>query len=62
MLDRIEIWEIWRPSQHLELFAMFLKLFLNIFCSVAGRIILLKEATAIREYRCHEGVQGVCRT
>ena len=28
--------------------------------SVAGHIILLKEVTAIREYRCHEGVYLVC--
>lgn len=43
MLDLIEIWEAWRPNQHL-------KLFHNI---LAGCIILLREATAIREYRCY---------
>ncbi|KAF7656706.1 hypothetical protein LDENG_00037350 [Lucifuga dentata] len=42
-----------------ELFVMFLKPFLNNFCSVAGHVILLKEAAAIREYRCHEGVDLV---
>uniref|UniRef100_A0A3Q0RQ92 Ig-like domain-containing protein n=1 Tax=Amphilophus citrinellus TaxID=61819 RepID=A0A3Q0RQ92_AMPCI len=30
------IWGIWRPSQHLKLIVVFLKLFLNHFCSVAG--------------------------
>ena len=48
MLNRIEIWRIWRPGQHREHFIMFLKPFPNDVCSVAGRIILLKEATAIR--------------
>ncbi|KAF4083858.1 hypothetical protein AMELA_G00122130 [Ameiurus melas] len=33
---------------------------LNIFCSVVVCIILLKEATSTREYRCHEGVYLVC--
>lgn len=51
---RFEIWVIRRPSQYIELFVMYLNL--NIFCSVAGHIILRKGATAIREYRCHEGV------
>ena len=60
MLDWIEIWGIWRPNQHLELVVLFLKPFLNHFCSVEGRIILLKEAIAIREYRLHEGVCMVC--
>ncbi|XP_053093745.1 carcinoembryonic antigen-related cell adhesion molecule 1 isoform X2 [Pangasianodon hypophthalmus] len=60
MIDWIEIWGIWRPSQHLELLVMFLEPFLNNLCSMAGRIILLKEATAIREYCCHEGVYLVC--
>lgn len=32
MLDRIEIWGIWRLAQHLELFVMLL----NHFSSVAG--------------------------
>ena len=32
----------------------FLKPFLNHFCFVAGRIILLKDATAIKEYNFHE--------
>ena len=39
---------------------MFLKPFPNNVCSVAGRIMLLKEATAIREYHCHEWVYLVC--
>uniref|UniRef100_A0A3P8XUU4 small monomeric GTPase n=1 Tax=Esox lucius TaxID=8010 RepID=A0A3P8XUU4_ESOLU len=30
------------------------------FISTIGRIILLKEANAIREYRCHERVHMVC--
>uniref|UniRef100_A0A6Q2ZJT3 Adhesion G protein-coupled receptor B3 n=1 Tax=Esox lucius TaxID=8010 RepID=A0A6Q2ZJT3_ESOLU len=52
MLNQIEIWGIWRAGQHLELFIviMFLKPFLNNVCSVAGPIILLKEASVIREY------------
>ncbi len=54
MLCRIKIWGIWRPRQHLDLFIMFVKPFLNDFCSVAGCIILLKEATTIREYHCHQ--------
>lgn len=40
-----EIWGIWRPSQHLELVIVFLKLFLNHVSFVVGRIVLLKEAT-----------------
>jgi len=43
MLNWIEILVIWRPEQHLELFIMFLKPFLNNVCSVAGCILLLKE-------------------
>jgi len=40
MLNRIEIWGIWRPRQQLELFIVFLKSFLNnVF------IILLKAGT-----------------
>lgn len=39
-LDWIEIWWMWRSSQHLELF---LKLFLNPFCIVAWLIVLLKD-------------------
>ena len=42
MLEWIEIWGIWRPSQNFELVLVFLN--------------LLKEATAIREYRLNEGV------
>lgn len=46
-----------RAGQHLELFIMFhFKPFLNNVCSVAGCIILLKEATSNREHHCHEGV------
>ena len=37
-----------------------LKPFLNHFCFVAWCIILLKEATTIREYRFHERVYMVC--
>ena len=32
-----------------------LKSLLNIFCSLTGHLILLKEANVIREHRCHEG-------
>ncbi|KAK3561878.1 hypothetical protein QTP86_017458 [Hemibagrus guttatus] len=53
MLDWIEIWGIWRPSQHLKLIVVLIKPFLKHSCFVARRIILLKEATAIREYRCY---------
>ncbi|KAK3563582.1 hypothetical protein QTP86_030933 [Hemibagrus guttatus] len=49
MLDWIEIWGIWRPSQLLKLVVVVIKPFLNHFCFVARRIILLKEDTAIRE-------------
>ena len=35
---------------------MFLEPFLNSLYSVARNIVLLKEATAIREYYGHEGV------
>lgn len=41
------------------------KLFLNNFCSVTSWINLLKEATAIREYRCQPGQQkcfGRCQS
>lgn len=40
MLDWSEISKIWRRSQQLKLVVVFLKLFLNQFCSVAGCIIL----------------------
>lgn len=46
----IDIWGIWRPRKHFEVFVMFLKPLLKNICSVAGCIILLKEATAIREH------------
>ncbi len=39
---------------------LLLKPFLNRFCFVAERIILLKEATATREYRFRERVYMVC--
>lgn len=41
-----------KTHRHLELFLMFLKLFLISVCSVEGCITLLKEATAIKEYSC----------
>uniref|UniRef100_A0A3Q1G7M3 ATP-binding cassette, sub-family C (CFTR/MRP), member 12 n=1 Tax=Acanthochromis polyacanthus TaxID=80966 RepID=A0A3Q1G7M3_9TELE len=57
MLDWIEIWGIWRPSQHLKLVVVFFKPFLNHFClTLCWCIILLKDSTAIREYRFHERV------
>lgn len=40
---------IWRPSEHLVVVAL-LKPFLKPFCTV------VKEATALREYRFHEEV------
>jgi len=46
-------------GQHLKLVVL-LKPFLNHFCFVAGCIILLKEATATREYRFHERMYMVC--
>ncbi len=49
MLDWIEIWEFRRPSQHFKLVVVLLKPFMSHFCFVAGRSILLKEATATRE-------------
>lgn len=55
LLNWIGIWGNWSPSQHLELFLMFLKAILNNCCSVSEHIILLKKAAAIREYICHEG-------
>lgn len=42
-----------------EIFVMFLGPFLDI-CSVAERIIFLRETADIREYCCHEGVLLVC--
>ncbi|KAK3520449.1 hypothetical protein QTP70_024065, partial [Hemibagrus guttatus] len=60
MLDWIEICGIWRPGQHLKLVVVVIKPFLSHFCFVAWRIILLKEATAIWEYRFHERVYMVC--
>ena len=47
-------------EQHLELFIMFLKSFPNSVCSVAEHIVLLREATATREYHCYGGVYLVC--
>lgn len=44
----------WGPSQHFVLFVMFLKPFLNVFCSVVGRMNLLKDNTSIRENSCPE--------
>ena len=48
MLNPIGILGICRPGQLLQLSIMFLKPFPNNVCSVAGRIILLKEAFALR--------------
>ena len=59
-LDRTEIWGIWRPGQHLELFVMSLKPFLNDFRCVAWSIILWKVAAANREYHCHDRMNLVC--
>ena len=51
MLDRIGIWGIWRPSQHLGLFIVFLEWFLSSVCGVSCR-----GATAIGWCCCDEGV------
>ena len=59
MLSWIDIWGIWRPIQHPKLVVMLLKPFQYQFCFVARHIILLKEATAIREYCFHERVHMV---
>ena len=59
MLNWTEIWEIWRQSQHLELVDVFLVPFLNYCSFVAGYIILLKDATAIKEYHFYESVHGL---
>lgn len=34
--------------------------FVHHFCFVAGHVILLKDATALREYHFHEMVYMVC--
>lgn len=52
--------EVGRQVQHLELFDMFLKPLLSNVCCVVGHIFLLKEATAIGEYHCHEGIYMIC--
>lgn len=54
MLNRIEIWEIWRSNQHLKLIVVLLKPFPNYLCFVARQIMLLKEAAVIREYGFQE--------
>lgn len=54
MLDSIQIWE--HEDQINPLNSLFLKPFLNSRCSMAGCIVLQKEATTIREYHCHEGL------
>lgn len=60
MLSRIEIWEIWRSSQHLELVAVFFRLSLNSVCSVSESVILLKEDSVLREHSGHEeAVRGL---
>ncbi len=49
-------------------FVIFLKPFLNIFCSVAGCIVLVKEAVAIREHHwrglcgLQQSVGGTCQS
>lgn len=47
-----------RYGDHINTLNTLLKLFLNIFCGAAGRIVLLTETTAIR--KCHEVVYLVC--
>ncbi|KAK3567573.1 hypothetical protein QTP86_020023 [Hemibagrus guttatus] len=48
-----------RPSQHLNLHVVLIKPFLKHFLFVTRHIVLLKEATAIRN-RFHERVYMVC--
>lgn len=70
MLDSIEIWKIWKSNQHLKIIVVLLKAFLNHLRFVVEHIIILKEATATIEYRCHEKVtwsptmyiRGVCQS
>ncbi|KAK3569766.1 hypothetical protein QTP86_004191 [Hemibagrus guttatus] len=50
---------ILRSSQHLKLVVVLIKPFLKHFCFVAWCIIL-KEATAIREYSFNERVYMAC--
>lgn len=50
MPNLLDIWEIWRPSQQLELFVISFKLFLKDFCNVAGYTVLVKDTTACKEY------------
>lgn len=56
MFAWINVCGICRPEQHLECILMFHKPFPNKFHCVAWHIILLKEATSIREYFCHKGM------
>lgn len=51
MLDPIELRE--SPSQDLDVFDIFLNLFLNNFSSVAGHIFVFEEATAIMLTQVH---------
>ena len=65
MLNWIEIWGMWRPSQHLtpvSLVAVLFKLFLDDFYSVAERTVLLKEATAVRDISSAGKVACVCQS
>lgn len=55
-LDQIKSWGIRRPRQHLELFCHVPKTIPEPFCSATECIILLKDATVIREHRYHEEV------
>ena len=57
--DTLRFVHLWSSTSPLELFVMFLKPFLNNVCSAAGYIILLKEATAVREY-CYHGRPWPC--
>lgn len=58
MLLWMKIWRNWRLSQHIDLVVVF-KPFLNHFYSVAGNIILLKEARVIREECALRGAPGL---
>lgn len=59
MYDCIEIWGIW-PVEHLKLVVP-IKPLLDLSCYVAGGIILLEEATAVREHGFLERVHMICK-
>lgn len=56
ILQQVRIWEMWGPSQHLEL----CKKCTRMVWRTWWHIILLKEAPIINEYCCYKGVYLVC--